>query len=75
MNATEISVIARNLFEAQGAKSIIEAAQKAAAFEKAGVIADGIGKEEVTVGGGNVELSDVPDEGAGDACAGEFGET
>ena len=36
MNATEISVIARNLFEAQGAKSIIEAAQKAAAFEKAG---------------------------------------
>jgi len=36
MNATEISALARHLFETQGAKAIAEAAQKAASFEDAG---------------------------------------
>ena len=36
MYAAEISALARHLFETHGAKSIAEAAQKAAAFEKAG---------------------------------------
>ena len=36
MNSVEISAMARHLFEAQGARAIIEAAQKAAAFEGAG---------------------------------------
>ena len=36
MNSTDISVIARHLYETQGAKAIAEAAQKAAAFERAG---------------------------------------
>jgi hypothetical protein len=36
MNATDISAIARHLFATQGAKAIAEAAQKAAAFRKAG---------------------------------------
>jgi hypothetical protein len=36
MNATDISAIARHLFETQGAKAIAEAAQKVASFEAAG---------------------------------------
>jgi hypothetical protein len=36
MNAIEISALARHLFETQGAKAIIEAAQKAASYENAG---------------------------------------
>lgn len=36
MNATEISTLARHLFETQGAKAIAEAAQKAGSFEAAG---------------------------------------
>ena len=36
MNATDISALARHLFETQGAKAIVEAAQKAVSFEKAG---------------------------------------
>jgi hypothetical protein len=36
MNATDISALARHLFETQGAKAILEAAQKAASFEGAG---------------------------------------
>ena len=36
MNATDISALARHLFESQGAKAIAEAAQKAASFEDAG---------------------------------------
>jgi hypothetical protein len=36
MNATDISAIARHLFETQGPKAIAEAAQKAASFEAAG---------------------------------------
>ena len=36
MNATEISALARHLFETQGAKAIAEAAQKAASFREAG---------------------------------------
>ena len=36
MNATDISALARHLFETQGAKAIAEAAQKAAFFEGAG---------------------------------------
>ena len=43
MNATEISALARHLFETQGAKAIIEAAQKVASFESAG------DKEQATV--------------------------
>ena len=35
-DSADVSAIARHLFEAQGAKAIAEAAQKAAAFEKAG---------------------------------------
>jgi hypothetical protein len=36
MNATDISALARHLFETQGAKAIAEAAQKAVSFESAG---------------------------------------
>lgn len=36
MNAIEISALARHLFETQGAKAIMEAAQKAASFDAAG---------------------------------------
>ncbi|MBI4206265.1 MAG: hypothetical protein HY527_14685 [Betaproteobacteria bacterium] len=36
MNTTDISALAHRLFEAQGAKAIAEAAQKAASFENAG---------------------------------------
>jgi hypothetical protein len=36
MNATNVSAIARHLFETQGAKAIAEAAQKAHRFEQAG---------------------------------------
>jgi hypothetical protein len=36
MNTSDISALARHLFETQGAKAIAEAAQKAAAFEKSG---------------------------------------
>lgn len=36
MNATDISALARHLFETHGAKAIAEAAQKAAAFKNAG---------------------------------------
>ncbi len=36
MNAGDISALAHHLFEAQGAKAIAEAAQKAVTFEKAG---------------------------------------
>jgi hypothetical protein len=33
---SDVSAVARHLFETQGSKAIAEAAQKAAAFEKAG---------------------------------------
>ena len=36
MNATDISALARHLFESQGAKAIAEAAQKAERFRQAG---------------------------------------
>ena len=36
MNASDISAVARHLFDAQGAKAIAEAAQKAMSFDKAG---------------------------------------
>jgi len=36
MNTSDISAIARHLYETQGAKAIAEAAQKAAAFESQG---------------------------------------
>ena len=36
MTRTDVSAIARNLFEAQGAKAIAEAAQKADHFAKTG---------------------------------------
>lgn len=36
MNATDISALARHLFETQGSKAIAEAAQKAASFESSG---------------------------------------
>ena len=36
MNTTDISALARHLFETQGAKAIAEAAQKAESFEQAG---------------------------------------
>jgi len=36
MDATDISGFARHLFTTQGAKAIAEAAQKAAAYRKAG---------------------------------------
>lgn len=36
MTTTDVSAVARHLFEAQGAKAIAEAAHKAASFEKAG---------------------------------------
>jgi len=36
MNATEISALARHLFETQGPKAIAVAAQKATSFEEAG---------------------------------------
>ena len=36
MKATDISALARHLFDAQGAKAIAEAANKAAASAKAG---------------------------------------
>jgi regulator of protease activity HflC (stomatin/prohibitin superfamily) len=38
MNSADISALARHLFEAQGAKAIAEAAQKAASFQKAGEV-------------------------------------
>jgi hypothetical protein len=36
MTATDISAIARHLYETQGAKAIAEAAQRAASFREAG---------------------------------------
>jgi hypothetical protein len=36
MSAADISALARHLVETQGDKAIVEAAQKAASFEKAG---------------------------------------
>lgn len=36
MNTTDISALARHLFEAQGGKAIAEAAQKADRFDQAG---------------------------------------
>ena len=36
MNAADISVLARHLFETHGSKAIAEAAQKAASFAAAG---------------------------------------
>ncbi len=36
MQSTDVSALARHLFETHGAKAIAEAAQKAVAFEKAG---------------------------------------
>jgi len=36
MNSTDVSAIARHLFETQGPKAIAAAAQKAASFETAG---------------------------------------
>ena len=36
MNATDISALARHLFQTQGAKAIAEAAQKSASFERSG---------------------------------------
>jgi hypothetical protein len=36
MNRTDISALARHLFETQGAKAIAEAAQKAQSFSEAG---------------------------------------
>lgn len=36
MNTSDVSTVARHLFDTHGAKAIAEAAQKAAAFEKAG---------------------------------------
>jgi len=36
MNAVDIPVLARHLFEQHGAKAIAEAAQKAESFERAG---------------------------------------
>ena len=36
MNRTDISALARHLFETQGAKAIAEAAQKAEFFNRAG---------------------------------------
>lgn len=36
MNTTDISALARHLFETQGARAIAEAAQQAARFQKAG---------------------------------------
>jgi hypothetical protein len=35
-DSADVSAIARHLFETRGARAIAEAAQKAAAFEKAG---------------------------------------
>lgn len=36
MNTADVSAVARHLFEAQGAKAIAEAAQKAVSFQDAG---------------------------------------
>jgi len=36
MNASDVSALARHLFEAKGPKAVAEAAQKAAALEAAG---------------------------------------
>jgi hypothetical protein len=36
MNATNVSALARHLFETEGAKAIAQAAHKAASFEQAG---------------------------------------
>jgi hypothetical protein len=36
MNTTDVSALARHLFETQGTKAIAEAAQKAASFREAG---------------------------------------
>ena len=36
MNATDVSALARHLFETQGAKAIAEAAQKAEGFRQTG---------------------------------------
>jgi hypothetical protein len=36
MNATDISALARHLFDAQGSRAIAQAAQKAESFGKAG---------------------------------------
>lgn len=36
MNTTDISALARHLFETHGAKAIAEAAQKAARFQESG---------------------------------------
>jgi hypothetical protein len=36
MNTSDVSTVARHLFDTHGAKAIAEAAQKAASFEKAG---------------------------------------
>jgi hypothetical protein len=36
MNATNVSALARHLFETEGAKAISQAAQKAVSFEQAG---------------------------------------
>jgi hypothetical protein len=35
-NTTDVSAVARHLFETQGAKSIAQAADKAASFDQAG---------------------------------------
>ena len=35
-DSADVAAVARHLFQTQGAKAIAEAAQKAAAFEKAG---------------------------------------
>jgi len=36
MNATDVSAVARHLFQTQGGKAIVEAAQKVASCTKAG---------------------------------------
>ncbi len=36
MSTSDVSTVARHLFDAHGTKAIAEAAQKAASFEKAG---------------------------------------
>lgn len=36
MNASDVSTVARHLFDTHGSRAIAEAAQKAASFEKAG---------------------------------------
>lgn len=46
MNTADISALARHLFETQGPRAIVEAAQKAAWFENLGVLLEMRGPRE-----------------------------